>query len=83
MCCIALQSYVRTKEVPVEYEGTAPALIELYRARTVQCLILTDLTKPVSNQKFPFSLGNDYLRSHSDKLEPRIFYLFVAGLLNS
>lgn len=52
MCCMAMQSWVRMKEVPTEYEGTAPALIELYRVRTVQCLVLTDLTKPVSNCPF-------------------------------
>ncbi|KAE9375537.1 hypothetical protein N431DRAFT_332569 [Stipitochalara longipes BDJ] len=45
--CIAMQSYTRANEVPPEYEGTAPALIQLYRVRTAQCLTIADLTKPV------------------------------------
>jgi len=47
MLCIAMQSYTRIKDTPPEYEGTAPALTELYRVRTVQCLMIADLTKPV------------------------------------
>ncbi|KAF8854134.1 hypothetical protein BDZ45DRAFT_48299 [Acephala macrosclerotiorum] len=47
MLCIAMQSYTRANEIPPEYQGTAPALTELYRVRTVQCLIVADLTKPV------------------------------------
>ncbi|KUJ18078.1 uncharacterized protein LY89DRAFT_781173 [Mollisia scopiformis] len=47
MYCIAMQSWIRGDEVPPEYEGTAPALVELYRVRTVQCLIVSDITKPV------------------------------------
>ncbi|KAH8818142.1 hypothetical protein F5882DRAFT_3166 [Hyaloscypha sp. PMI_1271] len=45
--CIAMQSYTRTNEVPPEYDGTAPELIQLYRVRTAQCLTIADLTKPV------------------------------------
>ena len=48
--CIAMQSYSRTNEVPPEYDGTAPALIQLYRVRTAQCLTIADLTKPVRAQ---------------------------------
>jgi hypothetical protein len=47
MLCIAMQSYTRTNNIPPEYQGTAPALTELYRVRTVQCLMIADLTKPV------------------------------------
>ena len=42
-----MQSYTRTDEVPPEYQGTAPALIQLYRVRTAQCLTIANLTKPV------------------------------------
>jgi len=42
-----MQSYARTSETPSEYEGTAPALTQLYRVRTAQCLTIADLTKPV------------------------------------
>jgi hypothetical protein len=48
--CIAMQSYTRINEVPPEYDGTAPALIQLYRVRTAQCLTIADLTKPVRAQ---------------------------------
>jgi hypothetical protein len=55
---IAMQSYIRTDEVPPEYQGTAPALIQLYRVRTAQCLTIANLTKPVralleSGKSFP------------------------------
>jgi hypothetical protein len=45
-----MQSYTRTNEVPPEYDGTAPELIQLYRVRTAQCLTIADLTKPVRAQ---------------------------------
>lgn len=54
-----MQSYTRTNEVPPEYQGTAPAIIQLYRVRTAQCLTIADLTKPVrtiffaEREKFP------------------------------
>lgn len=41
-------SYKMSKKVPPEYQGTAPAIAELYRVRTAQCLMIADLTKPVS-----------------------------------
>jgi hypothetical protein len=44
-----MQSYARTNEIPPEYQGTAPALTQLYRVRTAQCLTIADLTKPVRN----------------------------------
>jgi hypothetical protein len=45
---IAMKSYIMSNQVPVEYQGTAPAVTELYRVRTVQCLVIADITKPVS-----------------------------------
>lgn len=47
MLCIAMQSYARNNDVPPEYQGTAPAIMDLYRVRMAQCLVITDLTKPV------------------------------------
>lgn len=35
--------------MPLEYAGTLPALIDLYRIRTAQCLTIADLTKPVDS----------------------------------
>jgi len=47
MMCISLQSYLRNKEEPPEYQGTLVSIMELYRIRTAQCLCIADLTKPV------------------------------------
>ncbi|KAE8452752.1 hypothetical protein EG329_013024 [Mollisiaceae sp. DMI_Dod_QoI] len=58
MLCISMMSYARAKEVPLEYEGTAPALIELYRVRTVQCIIAADITKPAD---YMIETMNQYL----------------------
>jgi len=44
-----MQSWILAKAIPSEYEGTAPALRELYRVRTVQCLLIADICKPVSD----------------------------------
>ncbi len=49
MLCIAMQSYARNDDVPPEYQGIAPAVMDLYRVRIAQCLVITDLTKPVRN----------------------------------
>jgi hypothetical protein len=48
MITISMMSYKMSKKVPPEYQGTAPAIAELYRVRTAQCLMIADLTKPVS-----------------------------------
>jgi len=47
MLCIAMHSYKRMNEVPSEYQETAPALVDLYRLRTAQCLTIADITRPV------------------------------------
>jgi hypothetical protein len=47
MLCIAMQSYTRNNDMPPEYQATAPATMDLYRVRMAQCLVITDLTKPV------------------------------------
>lgn len=46
--CLAMQSYTRSNEIPAEYQESAPELAELYRIRTAQCLVIADLTRPVS-----------------------------------
>ena len=45
--CHALQSYGRNEIEPPEYQGTIGVMIELYRIRAAQCLLITDVTKPV------------------------------------
>lgn len=48
-----MHSYIMANDIPSEYDGTAPALKELYRVRTVQCLLIADITKPVCLSFFP------------------------------
>lgn len=42
-------SYNLCDDEPPEYEGISLSLFELYRQRTAQCLLLTDVTKCVPN----------------------------------
>lgn len=42
-----MQSYIRNGDIPLEYQGALPALTDLYRIRTAQCLVLADIAKPV------------------------------------
>ncbi|TVY40660.1 Fusarisetin A cluster transcription factor, partial [Lachnellula subtilissima] len=44
---LAMQSYTRTGDIPPEYQGTLPAMVDLYRIRAAQCIVLADITKPV------------------------------------
>ncbi len=41
-----MKSYNRNIEIPPEYQGTAPAITELYRVLTAQCLVVADITRP-------------------------------------
>src|SRR5450432_4114548 len=61
-----MQSYSRNNEVPPEYQGTAPAITELYRVRTAQCLILADITRPTD-----FMLETLYIYSAIEYSEQR------------
>ncbi|THV45841.1 hypothetical protein BGAL_0445g00040 [Botrytis galanthina] len=45
--CLALQSYARNNDIPPEYQDTLATVIDLYRIRTAQCLIIADITRPV------------------------------------
>ncbi|KAM3085827.1 hypothetical protein ACMFMG_002885 [Clarireedia jacksonii] len=45
--CMALQSYTRNNDAPSEYSDSLESLTHLYRVRTVQCLTIADMTKPV------------------------------------
>ncbi|KAF7887285.1 hypothetical protein EAF00_009579 [Botryotinia globosa] len=46
--CLALQSYSRNNDIPPEYQETLATVIDLYRIRTAQCLIIADITRPVN-----------------------------------
>ena len=47
--CQALLSFHRNNEEPVEYQGTSAAIVDLYRVRTAQCLVIADIRKPVKH----------------------------------
>lgn len=47
MMLIAVQSYQRAGDEPLEYRGRVPQLLEDYRRLTAQCLILADITQPI------------------------------------
>jgi hypothetical protein len=61
-----MQSYNRNNEVPLEYQGTAPAITELYRIRTAQCLVIADITRPTD-----FMIETLNLYSHIEYSEQR------------
>ncbi|TVY14276.1 Equisetin cluster transcription factor eqxF [Lachnellula arida] len=42
----AMQSYIRTGDIPPEYQGTLPAMVDQYRICAAQCIVLADITKP-------------------------------------
>lgn len=43
---LAMQSYIRTGDIPPEYQGTVPAMVDQYRICAAQCIVLADITKP-------------------------------------
>ena len=47
MIVIALQSYERSDEEPLEYRGQLRQMMRDYRRLTAQCLILADVTQPI------------------------------------
>lgn len=49
MMLIAVQSYQRAGDEPLEYRGRIPQLLADYRRLTAQCLILADITQPIDN----------------------------------
>lgn len=49
MMLIAVQSYQRAGDEPLEYRGRIPQLLADYRRLTAQCLILADITQPIDH----------------------------------
>ncbi|RYO92164.1 hypothetical protein DL766_003190 [Monosporascus sp. MC13-8B] len=45
--CLAMLSYYRVGDEPLEWKGRSLELAAEYRLRTVQCLVVADYTKPV------------------------------------
>jgi hypothetical protein len=49
MMLIAVQSYQRAGDEPLEYRGRIPQLLTDYRRLTAQSLILADITQPINH----------------------------------
>jgi hypothetical protein len=49
MMCMALQSYHRAGDEPPEYRGKSWEVSSEYRRLTAQCLVMEDITQPVTN----------------------------------
>jgi len=56
--CHALLSFHRNSEEPLEYHGTSAAIVDLYRVRTAQCLVIADIRKPVKHMVEAMMLYN-------------------------
>ena len=63
--CLAMHSYYRMDDEPPEYRGKSLGLAANYRARTGQCLLLADFTKPVNHmiETMVLHLHCEYARS--------------------
>ncbi|KAH4237128.1 hypothetical protein HBI06_045330 [Parastagonospora nodorum] len=48
MMCIALQSYTRAGDEPPEYHNKSWEMSKEYRDLTAQCLVMADITQPIS-----------------------------------
>lgn len=48
MMVIAVQSYIRANDEPPEYRDSLPQMLADYRRLTAQCLILVDITAPIT-----------------------------------
>jgi hypothetical protein len=48
MMCIALQSYTRAGDEPPEYHNKSWQMSKEYRDLTAQCLVMADITQPIS-----------------------------------
>ncbi|KAF2807022.1 uncharacterized protein BDZ99DRAFT_90074 [Mytilinidion resinicola] len=49
MMCMALQSYSRAGDEPPEYRGKSWEVSSEYRTLTAQCLVMADITQPITN----------------------------------
>lgn len=66
MLSMTMLSYNVRQDEPPEYEGISDSLFELYRIRTVQCLLLADITKGASDtlETLIFYAMLEYSRGH-------------------
>ncbi|KAF2109405.1 fungal-specific transcription factor domain-containing protein [Lophiotrema nucula] len=65
MMCIALQSYSRAGDEPPEYRGKSWEMSSEYRNLTAQCLVMADITQPITNmlECLILHIYADYARS--------------------
>ncbi len=65
MMCIALQSYSRAGDEPPEYHNKSWSMSKEYGDLTAQCLILADITQPITNmlETLLLHLHAEYARS--------------------
>lgn len=65
MMCIALQSYSRAGDEPPEYRGKSWEMSSEYRDLTAQCLVMADITQPITDmlETLILHIYADYARS--------------------
>ncbi|OCK77609.1 hypothetical protein K432DRAFT_407162 [Lepidopterella palustris CBS 459.81] len=65
MMCIALQSYSRAGDEPPEYRGRSWEMSSEYRRLTAQCLVMADITQPITHmlETLILHVYADYARS--------------------
>ena len=65
MMCIALQSYSRAGDEPPEYRGKSWEMSGEYRNLTAQCLVMADITQPITDmvETLVLHVFADYARS--------------------
>ncbi|KAF2653753.1 hypothetical protein K491DRAFT_501635 [Lophiostoma macrostomum CBS 122681] len=65
MMCIALQSYSRAGDEPPEYRGKSWEMSGEYRNLTAQCLVMADITQPITDmlETLILHIYSDYARS--------------------
>lgn len=65
MMCIALQSYSRAGDEPPEYQGKSWEMSSEYRQLTAQCLVMADITQPITGmlEALILHVHADYARS--------------------
>ncbi|KAF2203549.1 hypothetical protein GQ43DRAFT_258364 [Delitschia confertaspora ATCC 74209] len=70
MMCIALQSYSRAGDEPPEYRGKSWALSSEYRNLTAQCLVMADITQPITDmlETLILHVYADYARSRDTEV---------------
>ncbi|KAF2728274.1 hypothetical protein EJ04DRAFT_449644 [Polyplosphaeria fusca] len=79
MMCIALQSYSRAGDEPPEYRGKSWEMSTEYRTLTAQCLVMADITQPITYmlETLILHIYADYARSRD--AEPGI--LISTGII--